>query len=95
MKPVELYQQLQELAEKLDVKISEQNFRATGVNAKSGLCKIRGKQVFIMDKHLNIREKVEMLSDCLRQMPLDDIYLMPTLRRHLIDQQQEGKVMAK
>ena len=86
MKPTELYQHLQEIAAKLDVAISEQNFRVTGVNAKSGLCRVMGRQIFIMDKHLTIREKIEMLSDCLRQMPLDDIYLMPTLRKHLLDQ---------
>lgn len=86
MKPVELYQHLQEIAAKLDIVISEQNFKATGVNAKSGLCKVKGQQVFIMDKHLTIREKIEMLSDCLRQMPLDDTYVMPAIRKHLFDQ---------
>ena len=91
MKPNELYQHLQDIASKLNITISEQNLRVTGVNAKSGLCRVKGELVFIMDKHLTAREKVEMLSDCLRQMPLDDVYLMPALRKHLlIDQAQEG-----
>ena len=86
MKPAELYQHLQEIASKLGITISEQNLRATGVNAKSGLCRVKGQQVFIMDKHLTVREKIETLSECLRQLPLDDIYLMPAIRKYLFDQ---------
>jgi hypothetical protein len=86
MKPAELYQQLQEIASKLGITVSEQNLRVTGVNAKSGLCRVKGQQVFIMDKHLTTREKVETLSECLRKMPIDDIYLMPAIRKYLLDQ---------
>jgi hypothetical protein len=86
MKPTELYQQLQEIASRLGIAVSEQNLRVTGVNAKSGLCRVRGQQVFIMDKHLTIREKVETLSECIRQMPLDDIYLVPAIRQYLLNQ---------
>jgi hypothetical protein len=84
MKPADLYQQLQEIASKLGITVSEQNLRVTGVNAKSGLCRVKGQQVFIMDKHLTTREKVETLSECLRQLPLEDIYLMPALRKYLL-----------
>lgn len=83
LKSTQIYQHLKEAAEKLDITVSEQNLRATGVNAKSGLCRVKGKQVFIMDKHLPVRQKVEILADCLRQMPLDDVYLMPAVRDYL------------
>ena len=83
MKPTELYQYLKDLATKLDIAVSEQNLRVTGVNAKSGLCIVHGKQIFIMDKHLSVRDKVEILTDCLRQIPLDDIYIMPAIRKLL------------
>jgi hypothetical protein len=89
MKPTELYQQLQEIASKLGISVSEQNLRTTGVNAKSGLCKVKGQQVFIMDKHLTIREKVDTLSECLRQLPLDNIYLIPAIRKYLLEQQDQ------
>ena len=83
MKTTQLYQHLKEIAERLDISVSEQNLRATGVNAKSGLCRVKGKPVFIMDKHLPIRQKTEILADCLRQMPLDDLYLVPAVRNYL------------
>jgi|WetSurMetagenome_2_1015567.scaffolds.fasta_scaffold139439_2 hypothetical protein len=85
MKPAELYQQLQGIASKLGITVSEQNLRVTGVNAKSGLCRVKGQQVFIMDKHMTTREKVETLSECLRQLPIDDIYLVPAIRKYLLE----------
>ena len=83
MKSTQLYQHLKETAEKMDITVSEQNLRATGVNARSGLCTVKGKQLFIMDKHLPVRQKVEVLAECLRHMPLDDIYLVPAIRNYL------------
>ncbi|MFP4533819.1 MAG: hypothetical protein ACLFNS_14185 [Desulfobacterales bacterium] len=83
MKSTQLYQHLKETAEKLDITVSEQNLRVTGINARSGLCTVKGRQLFIMDKNLPIRQKVEVLADCLRQMPLDNVYLMPAVRNYL------------
>ncbi len=83
MKTTQLYQHLKEAAERLDISVSEQNLRATGVNAQSGLCRVKGKAVFIMDKHLPVRRKTEILADCLREMPLEDIYLVPAVRNFL------------
>lgn len=83
MKPSEIYQNLKDIAAKVDVAVSEHNLRATGINAKSGLCRVRGKQRFIMDKHLPVREKIEVLGDCLADLSLDDIYIVPAVRKFL------------
>ena len=83
MKPTQIYQHLKELAAKLDITVAEQNMRVTGVNAKSGLCIVKDQKMFIMDKHLTVREKLETLTKCLKNLPLDDIYIMPTIRKHL------------
>ncbi len=70
-------------ASKLDIKVSEQNLRITNVNAKSGLCQVKGEYVFIMDKHLPLSEKIDLLSACLRSKPLDDIYIVPAVREFI------------
>ena len=83
MKKIELYQHLIEIASKLGITVSEQNFRITSVNALSGLCQIKDEPVFIMDKHLATPEKIELLAACLRSMPMDDIYIVPAVRDYL------------
>jgi hypothetical protein len=80
MKSEQLYQHLTELAEKLGITVSEQNFRNTGIPIKSGLCKVHGKSIFVMNKHATVKEKIQFLSECLGQMPLDDLYVMPAVR---------------
>lgn len=83
MNPTQLYEQLKDLAGKLNIVVTEQNMRATGVNARSGLCVVRGQRRFIMDKHLTVREKAEVLAECLRELPIEDIYIMPAIRKYL------------
>lgn len=83
MKADRLYQELKDLAEKLEVEVTEQNFRATGVNALSGLCKVKGKSQFLIDKHKSLHRRIQILSEFLGQMPCGDIYMLPAVREHL------------
>jgi hypothetical protein len=80
MKPEQLYQQLKELAEKLDITVSEKNFRNAGINVTSGLCKVKGRHFFIMDKHLSIHRKNKILAACLKTMPHEGVYVVPAVR---------------
>jgi len=83
MKPQQVYEALKDLAEKLDMTVSEQNLRHAGIRARSGLCIIKGKQLFIIDKHASIQKKTDLLADCLSRMPHEDIYVVPAIREIL------------
>ncbi|MDM8524276.1 hypothetical protein QUF80_12980 [Desulfococcaceae bacterium HSG8] len=83
MKPEQLYQHLKELAEKLEITVSEKNFRNISVQVNSGFCKVKGKNFFYMDKHLSINRKSKILADCLSKMPHEDIYVVPAVREML------------
>jgi 2-phospho-L-lactate guanylyltransferase (CobY/MobA/RfbA family) len=83
MKPEQTYQDLKELAEKLGVVVSEQNFRSTGIKAKSGLCKVKGKNIVIIDKKLPLQDKNEVLASCLSKLSHEDIFMVPALREFL------------
>ncbi len=73
MKPEQFYIHLKELSEKLDITVAEHSFRQTGIKAKSGLCKVNGEQLFIVDKHLSIHQKNRQLLACLKKMPYQNI----------------------
>jgi hypothetical protein len=90
MKPETIYQELKDLAEKLDITVSEQNFRSTGVKAKSGLCKVKGNYLYIIDKHKSIHKKNKLLGECLSQMPHEEIYVVPAVRDLLNKYQKAG-----
>jgi len=88
MKPLQVYEELKNLAEKLDIEVKEQNFRTTGIKVKSGLCLVRGRQVFVMNKHNHIRKKVAVLAECLRQFEHDHEYVVPAIRDLLAQEQK-------
>ena len=80
MKPEQIYQELKDLAEKLEITVSEQNLRTAGIKVKSGLCKIKGKNLFVMDKHKSIHKKIDILATQLAKFPHEDFYIIPTIR---------------
>ena len=83
MKPEQIYQELKELAEKLNIHVSEENLRQTRVKAQSGLCKVKGQHRFIMDKHKSIHDKIELLAECLSTMPHEEMFVVPVVRELL------------
>lgn len=80
MKSDEIFQGLKDLAEKMDINVSLQNFRNTGIPVQSGFCKIKNKRHCIIDKNLRIHKKIQVLAGCLAKMPVDDIYIVPAIR---------------
>ena len=80
MKPEQIYQELKDLVEKLGITVSEQNLRKTGISIKSGICKVKGKKIFIMDKHKSIHKKNIILTSFLKELPHENIYVVPAVR---------------
>ena len=80
MKSDQIYEALCELAEKLQIEVSEQNFRTSGIRVSSGLCQVKGKTVYMMDKHKSISRKVHLLAEELAKHPHEDIYVVPMVR---------------
>jgi hypothetical protein len=83
MKPVQLYQELKDLADKLALTVSEQNLRTAGIKVKSGLCTVKGEDMFIMDKHKSIHHKIKILAAQLSSMPHENVYVVPAVRELL------------
>jgi hypothetical protein len=80
MKPEQLYQELKDLAEKLDVTVSEQSFRASGIPVKSGFCLIKGKMHCIIDKNISLHKKTTILAQSLFELPHEHLFVVPAVR---------------
>jgi hypothetical protein len=90
VKPEKLYQELKDLAEKLGIQVSEHNFRiTTGIRVKSGFCKVKDQDCCIIDKHLRLNKKMEVLAECIHdksqasQESIETIYLVPAVREYM------------
>ncbi len=83
MKSEQLYRELKDLAEKLGLQVYEQNFRPTGIHVRSGHCLVKGKDHCIIDKHIKLAYKIEVLAECISMMPHESVYVVPAVREFL------------
>ncbi|MGB5158483.1 hypothetical protein [Desulfobacterium sp. N47] len=83
MKSDRLFHELLNIIEKLNIIVKEQKLRKSGINIKSGFCKIKGKDYFILDKELPINKKNEILSEFINRYEYDNIYIVPAVRDYL------------
>ena len=91
MKPEQIYQELKDLAEKLEINVSEQNLKTAGIKVKSGLCKVKGKNMFIMDKHKSVHKRIKILASHLAHISHENIFIVPAVRE-LLEKQKELKI---
>ena len=78
-----MYAALKELAEKLNIIVTEKNLSNVGLKVKSGLCRVEERSLFIMDKHKPVREKINILAKSISNLPLEHVYIMPAIREVL------------
>ena len=83
MKPDQLYQELKDLAERMQISVLEQNLKTSGLKVQSGLCTVKGQKLFIMDKHKSVHKKIKILAAQLARIPHEDLYIIPAVRELL------------
>jgi len=83
MDPEKTYQYLEELAEKAGISIRYEALTGAEYGVRSGLCRIKGKNIYIMDTSQDLPERIAALSKCLANMDLEGIYVVPAVREML------------
>jgi len=82
----QLVSELEELAQRCGIEVRhEKLLREIGYRARSGSCKVREKNLVILDRTLAPAEQVEVLAEALRGQDLENLYLSPAARRLLQD----------
>ena len=79
-----------ELADKFEIAVSEQNLQKTIGKANSGFCVVKNQKRFIIDKHLSLHRKIDVLGAFLSTLPHENVYLMPALREVLYKYRVRG-----
>jgi flagellar hook-associated protein FlgK len=83
MSPEQLYQHLKELSDKLGITVQEQSFKQVSLPVKSGYCRVKGKDMFIMDKNISLAKKNSTLAKFLSTQPHENIFIPPAVRELL------------
>ena len=84
-------EELETLAEKLQVKVSYEQFTGEGMSA-GGLCKLRGEWRILIDRRLIPSERLGVLAEALSGFDLEEHFLSPSLRQMMnrIKKQKEA-----
>ena len=83
MSPEQLYEHLKEIADKLGISVLEQSFKQAGLPVKSGHCRVKGEDLFIMDRSLPLVKKNQALTKFLSTRAHENIYMLPAVRELL------------
>lgn len=82
-----LLERLEELAERFGIRISYEK----GLEGPGGFCRFRDQKTMIINKDLDLGERIDMLADLLCGFPLDDMFILPEVRDYLECLQENKK----
>ena len=83
MDSISKLEDLKEIASKLSIDIITSNLFDPEIIVKSGHCKVKGKNIIIIDSVLSSQEQSEVIIRALRKFDIESIYLPPWIREHL------------
>jgi hypothetical protein len=79
-----LVDELVEAAKRLGLEVRrEKILREVGYRARGGACRLREKDLIILDREMPPAEQVEIIAEALRERNLEEVYLSPAARRVL------------
>lgn len=71
---------LEELAEKLEISVRDENINLEESSSNGGLCRIEGKYMLILNSRATTAEKIQVMIKALQQFDLSNLYLKPMIR---------------
>ena len=74
---------LEELAEKLEILVRDENINIEESSSSGGLCRIEGQYVIILNSKASMKEKIQVMITALQQFDLRDMYIKPVIRELL------------
>jgi hypothetical protein len=91
MKESEIFEDLEQLAGQHKIRITTANLKKYAYYMKSGLCWVRGEYRIILDKHLHLSEKIDVMIDALQHFNTEATTLDPVVRRLLEKKARAGQ----
>jgi|GEM_PF-1284908 len=83
-KQLELLSRLKHLAEATGLEVREERLmREAGYSVHSGVCRVKGREVLILDRNLAPGERIEAAVAILADRDLDSMYIEPAMREFL------------
>ena len=83
MDPRVMLEDLEQLAQALGLEIRYESLGDDEFAARSGRCRLRGREVILMDRRLMVEARIDLLISELKRMDLGGVWVKPYLRERL------------
>jgi hypothetical protein len=80
---------LEELAEKLEILVRDENINIEESSSTGGLCRVEEQYILILNSKSTVKEKIKVMIEALNQFDLSEIYIKPVIRE-LLDGYKES-----
>ena len=80
----ELLIQLEELAGRLNIQVQYESVKSEDPSTFGGYCRSNDQHMIILHSKASAGRKIEIITDALKRFDIDDVYLVPALRDHLM-----------
>jgi len=74
---------LEELAERVEILVRDENINIEESFSAGGLCRVEGQYILILNSKTTVSEKIQVMIKALQHFDLNDIYVKPVLRELL------------
>jgi len=78
-----LLNQLEELAEKLEISVRDEYINSEESSSSGGLCRVEGRYILILNSTATVKEKIRVIIKALQQFDVSEIYIKPFIRELL------------
>lgn len=78
-----LLNELEELAGRLGIEVRYENLNSEESTGAGGLCRLKGKYVLIIHAPSTAKERARIVTEALKQFPMEDLYVKPVIRELL------------
>ncbi|MGC8659683.1 MAG: hypothetical protein ACP5U1_11470 [Desulfomonilaceae bacterium] len=81
MNDIDLLSKLEDLANRLGVKLRYENLSKGPVRAMGGYCRLLDDHLILIDKNDSKKRKIKLIARSLRRFDLETVFVPPALRR--------------
>lgn len=83
-----LLMELEALAERMGIQVIREKLS----DSRSGFCRLHDQYLLLMEKNLEEETQLEVFLDVLSQFPLDDLHVLPGIRKILQEHRLPGQI---
>lgn len=80
MKKELILKELEDIAERLMIKVMFRDLRKGVIRSPGGTCILKGDHYIIIDKNITKQEQIDIFIDCLKGFNMEIVYIKPEIR---------------